>query len=192
MPPLSRRLLLQVLAGAVPTLGAACSRRSPDERDRVCVHVYPPTLELPPPLLQPGLPAPGARPQGLLDSGLPEFFLCSSTVGFRELFPYYWPPLESEFRRLAASMQVVFSVATITGAAEVASIEQRLSGESAPPGTRLVAALTYNDFTRAFSARILTAARAAHVDETVIIKDPSVPPYLCDFPGAQKKFRRQP
>ena len=192
MPSLSRRAILQVLAAALPTMGAACKRHSPDERDRVCVHVYPPTLELPEPLLASSPSDPRARPRGLLDSGLPEFFLCTTTVSFRDLFPYFWPPLESEFQHLAASVRVLFSVSMLSGAGDVAAIEQRLLKELAPPGTRMVAALTYNDFTRAFSRRVLTAARAAHVSEIVIFKDPAVPPYLCDFPAAQRKFRRQP
>lgn len=189
---LSRRGLLRVFLAALPTLGIACRRQSPDERDRVCAHVYPATLELPKPLLESEPWGPHARTEGLFDSGLPEFFLCTSRISFREVFPYFWPPLESEFQRLDASVRVIFSVPALSGAGDIASIKHHLLAASVLPGNLLVAAFTYNDFTRGLARDVFTAARAAKVAEIVVFKDPTVAPYLCEFPAVQRRFRREP
>jgi hypothetical protein len=168
-------------------------RASREERERVCVHVYPPALEIPGALLGPDGSVPEVRPRNLLDSGLPEFFLCATGVSFRDLFPYFWPPLEAEFKRLEGSMELLFSIGKLSGPLDAAAIERRLADIPAPPpGKLVVAAFTYNEFTRFLSGRLLRAARSSRVSETVIFKDPTVAPYLCDFPAVQRKFRRSP
>ncbi len=123
-------------------------------------------------------------------TGLPELFVCTSPVPFLQLFPYFWPVEPEELRRARDSVRVLFRFETIASAADAESAESWLSGRALPPGAAGV--FTYNDFTRFFARRLLLALRRAGAAEVVIFKDPSVPPYLCDEPARQKRFRRPP
>ena len=68
--------------------------------------------------------------------------------------------------------------------------ERWLAAQSLSGGS--VGVFTYNDFTRFFARRLLLAFRSAGLSEVVVFKDPRLPPYLCDAPARQKRFRRPP
>jgi hypothetical protein len=51
---------------------------------------------------------------------------------------------------------------------------------------------TLNNFTRYFIADILNLWQAFGVNEFVLFKDPSKPPYLCSYPSLQKGFKKPP
>ncbi len=192
MATFSRRRLLAVFEAAFPVAALSCRRRALRPDERVCVHVYPDSLALPQPLLAEfdGTPE---RPVGesAFATGLPEVFVCRTEVPVLRLFPYFWPVEPDELRMARASMSVLFAVERLAAAADAERATAWLAREAPlPPGTAGV--FTYNDRTRFFSAGVLRALRAARVAETVVFKDPSVPPWLCDEPAVQKRFRRPP
>jgi hypothetical protein len=191
MPTLTRRQLLDALLVALPLSSLACGSRDLLPEERVCVHVYPESLELPASVLQEFGVAPSQRDAASpFTTGLPELFVCTSSVPFLQLFPYFWPIASDEFQRARNSIRVFFQVDRLSSAIEAEKAERWLAAQALPAGS--VGALTYNDFTRFFARRILLAFRRAGVSEVVVFKDPSVPPWLCDAPARQKRFRRPP
>ncbi len=192
MATFSRRRLLAVFGSAFPVAALSCRSRALRPDERVCVHVYPESLALPRPLLAEYNAAP-ERPAGesAFATGLPELFVCRTEIPFLRLFPYFWPVEPGELRLARASMRVLFAVERLGAAVDAERAVAWLAREAPlPPGTAGV--LTYNDRTRFFCAGVLGALRAARVAETVVFKDPSVPPWLCDEPAVQKRFRRPP
>jgi hypothetical protein len=191
MATLTRRQLLDVLAMALPASSLACRSRALSPEERVCVHVYPDSLALPDSVLQDFGVAPTRRVAvGPFTTGLPELFVCTSSVPFLQLFPYFWPIATEELERARNSIRVLFQVDQLSASSDADGAERWLAGQSLPPGS--VGGFTYNDFTRFFARRLLLAFRSARLSEVVVFKDPRVSPYLCDAPARQKRFRRPP
>ena len=191
MPALTRRQLLDVLAVALPGALAACRSKALSPEERVCVHVYPESLALPASILEELGDAPARRlTVAPFTTGLPEILVCTSSVPFLQLFPYFWPVATEELRRARDSIRVLFQVEQLSSSGEADGAERWLAGQSLPAGS--VGVFTYNDYTRFFARRLLLAFRSARLSEVVVFKDPSVPPYLCDAPARQKRFRRPP
>ncbi len=193
MPTVSRRQLLELFAAAVPTAALACRSDAPFLDERVCVHVFPPSLALPAPLLE-ELGAPPQRQEGtaVFDTGLPELLVCATSVPFLQLFPYFWPLSQAEFDRCRRSIRILFSSQRLPGDSDENELGRWLSTSRPGDGPHLAGILTYNRFTRFHARRHLSAFRSAALPEIVVFKDPTVAPYLCDFPAAQKGFRRPP
>ncbi|HQR45470.1 MAG TPA: hypothetical protein PK598_05570, partial [Thermoanaerobaculia bacterium] len=129
-----------------------------------------------------------ARPP--FSTGLPDVFVCTTVVPFLQLFPYFWPVAPEEFRRASESIRVLFRVDELSSPGGAEEAERWLAGRELPPGAAGV--FTYNDFSRHFARRLLGAFRGAGLAEIVVFKDPSVPPWLCDAPAVQRRFRRPP
>jgi hypothetical protein len=191
MTTFTRRELLDVLAVALPCSLVACRSKALSPEETVCVHVYPESLAFPASLLEDLGVAPTRRPAVRpFTTGLPEIFVCTSSVPFLQLFPYFWPIASDELQRARNSIRVLFQVEQLSSNGEADGAERWLAGRSLPSGS--VGVFTYNDFTRFFARRLLLAFRSARLSEVVVFKDPSVPPYLCDAPARQKRFRRLP
>jgi len=52
--------------------------------------------------------------------------------------------------------------------------------------------LTLNDYTKYTCPHLIESCRINKIDELIIFKDPSRPPYLCSHPSQQKGFKRPP
>lgn len=73
--------------------------------------VYPESLALPESVLQDFGVAPSRRTAvSPFTTGLPELFVCTSSVPFLQLFPYFWPIATDEFQRARNSIRVLFQV----------------------------------------------------------------------------------
>lgn len=191
MANLTRRQLLDVLAVALPAGSLACNRRELLADERICVHVFPESLALPESLLEEFDAAPTRRPATApFATGLPELFVCSSSIPFLQLFPYFWPIETDELRRARESIRILFQLDLLGSSGDADGAERWLAGRALPAGS--VGVFTYNEFTRHFARRLLTAYRNAALSEIVVFKDPTVSPYLCDAPARQKRFRRPP
>ena len=193
MPIVSRRQLLKLFAGVVPTAALACRAKNPFLDERVCVHVFPKTLALPAPLLEDLGAPPNRRPgTAVFDTGLPELLVCATSIPFLQMFPYFWPLSQAEFDRCRRSIRLLFSIQQLPSDREERELEQWLSALRPEERPRLAAILTYNQSTRFHARRHLTAFRGAALPELVVFKDPTAAPYLCDYAAAQHGFRRPP
>ena len=193
---LSRREMLRFLTVVLPT--ALCGHKFIDyfDEELVCAHVFEPSQKLPAPLLEIHAKS-GERTEGksYFQIGLPELILCRTELRLLEIFAYFWPITRPEIRRFQDSSQVLFHLPVIEHVDQFAELETVLSrnGEKpkSPEGS-LAVILTLNDYTRHASRRLVEICRSKGVDEIVIFKDPSKPPYLCRYPSQQKGFKKKP
>lgn len=193
---LSRREMLRFLTVVLPT--ALLGYRVIDyfDEELVCVHVYEPSQNLPAPLMEINA-GPENRIEGdsYFQIGLPELILCRTELRLLAIFAYFWPITRPEIQRFQDSSQVLFRLPVIEHVDQIAELETALSRASAkhkPPGFSLAVILTLNDYTQYSSRRLIDICRGKGVDEIVIFKDPSRPPYLCSYPSQQKGFKKKP
>lgn len=195
MAEMSRRELLRRLSLATLTGFAGSPQTDWFGEELVCVHIYGPKDPLPAPLLEKPRRPPRRRSTGeYFQIGLPELAVCSTRTPLLTLFQYFWPFTREERDQLRGSVKSHFTRETLAGAADLEEFVRYMrEHREALRSTGPVAVLfTYNDFTRHWAAELVAACRDAAVDELVLFKDPSRPPYLCEFPSRQKGFKKPP
>lgn len=198
MTELSRRDFLQRLAAAYGgAVISGCSRKGDRfAAERVCIHVLHPGEFIPAPLLE--KTAPRSRRNATRDYfniGLPELIVCESRTRLLDLFQYFWPFSRDDFERLQKAVDIRYQKATIDAALDVAEFAAYLSEHKSKLGRASANAavlFTFNEFTQPWTPSIVAACRGAAIQEFVVFKDPTEPPYLCDYPAKQKGFKRPP
>ena len=193
---LSRREMLRFLSLVLPTAFFGYRIIDYYDAERVCAHVYELSQNLPDPLLKINAKS-AKRIQGraYFQIGLPELILCRTEIRLVEIFAYFWPITRPEIKRFQNSSTVLFRRPVIEHVDQVAELETALSRTGArptPAKSSLAVMLTLNDYTRNAIPRLLDTCRGKGVDEIVIFKDPSKPPYLCSYPSQQKGFKKKP
>ena len=193
---LSRREMLRFLTVVLPTALSGYRVIDYFDEELICVHVYEPSQKLPGPLLEIYTKS-GKRIEGgsYFQIGLPELILCRTEIKLLEIFAYFWPITRPEIQRFQESSKVLFRLSAIEHVDQVAELETALSRNSEkqkPPECSLAVILTLNDYTRNACRRLVDICRGKGVDEMVIFKDPSKPPYLCSYPSQQKGFKKKP
>ena len=193
---LSRREILRFLTVVLPT--ALCGYKITNYLDEelACVHVYEFSQNLPAPLLDINSKSVKRIEGGpYFQIGLPELILCRTEIRLLKIFAYFWPITRPEIHRFQNSSKVLFRLPVIENVDQVAELGTTLSRtgkkQKAPEGS-LAVILTLNDYTRNVSRRFIDICRGREVDEFVIFKDPSKPPYLCSYPSQQKGFKKKP
>jgi hypothetical protein len=188
--------MLRFLTVVLPT--ALCGYKFIDyfDEELVCGHVFEPSLKLPTPLLEIHAKS-ERRTEGkfYFQIGLPELILCRTESRLREIFAYFWPITRPEIKRFQDSSTVLFHLPVIEHVGQVAALEtalNRTSTNQISPEGSLAVILTLNDYTLHATPRLVDICRAEAVDEIVIFKDPSKPPYLCSYPSQQKGFKKKP
>lgn len=192
---LTRRQVIKVFCLSMPAALLASNAFGRSEDDHLCVHVYSPNGSIPEPLLQHHEKKESHSPEKeYFQSGLPEFMLCTSEVKFVDLFQYFWPISQEEFRHMREAIEVKFAKPELSdrGMEEFSIFLDRHGGLSIPQGMTSAIVLTLNDHTVQYVSEVVQIARHKNIAELVIFKDPSKPPYLCSFPAEQKGFRRPP
>jgi hypothetical protein len=192
MRGMTRRECLQrlLLLLAAPVVG--CGRkRDPFAEQCVCIHVFEAGDPLPSPLLRAPRVLAELKPAPRdFDVGLPDLMVCSTRIRFLDLFRTFWPftlARREELRRQAAVAYRVPAVRTADDVARLAAFLRAERGRLAVEGARVAVVFVLHGGNRGLLPGVVRAARGAAADEIVILKDPSVPPYLCDFPSRQLK-----
>lgn len=185
------------IVGAIWGLLASSGSRRGDSigRERVCAHVYRPSVYIPPPLLSYDRPVASTRSS--FQIGIPELVLCRARRGFTELFPYFWPLERAEFEALKRSISVEWSSPELSDQGAVSSFRERLEAlgrtlSSPSPTLQTSVVLTYTQSTLPWVFGVAEACRSLKASELLVFKDPTVAPYLCELPRLQKGFRREP
>ncbi len=191
---LSRREMLRFLTVVLPTSLFSYKVSDYFDEELVCVHVYQLSQKLPSPLLEVNSTS-AKRHEGAsyYQIGLPELILCRTEIRLLEIFSYFWPVTRPEIKRFQDSSTVLFRLPVIENLDQVAELETALARTSAKqtsPDYSLAVILTLNDYTRHASRRLIDICRGKGVDEIVIFKDPSKPPYLCSYRSQQKGFKK--
>ena len=193
---LSRREFLRFLFIALPATLFGFKSRDNFDRELVCVHVYNPAQVLPEPLLIQSSEIGQRRPnKKYFQIGLAELILCRTEMKLLDMFQYFWPVSRPEVKRLRGSIKILFEKPVIEGVNSLIDFQKIVEKQNnLRPGKKeaLVVILTLNDYTKYGCALIADICRSNGIDEFVIFKDPSRPPYLCSYPSQQKGFKRPP
>lgn len=198
MAALSRREFLLRLAAAYGGVVLCGCNRNRDRfaSERVCIHVFRPREVIPVPLLQRTNPV--ARRDSMTEYfniGLPELVVCETQSSLLDTFQYFWPFSRSDFETLEKSITIRYQTSTIDVAQQVSEFALFLRSNkvrAANAGASTAVIFTFNEATQPWSATIADACRESGVEELVVFKDPTIPPYLCDYPAKQKGFKRPP
>lgn len=166
------------------------------DEELVCAHVYALSQDLPDPLLEINEES-EKRIEGesCFQIGLPELFLCRAQIRFLDIFAYFWPITQPEIQRFQNSSKVLFSLPVIEHIDQLAGLETALNRTGEKQKNKkgsLAVILTLNRYTRNACHRLVHICRQKGVEEMVIFKDPSKPPYLCSYPSLQKGFKKKP
>jgi len=193
---LSRREMLRFLAIALPAALFGFKTRDYFDKELVCVHVYDPGRNLPEPLLA------RSRKLGQRSSsaeyfqiGLPELILCRTEMKLLEMFQYFWPVTRPEVKQLQGSVKVIYKQPVIEDIDKIADLQKILAAQNNLPQDKkagLAVILTLNDYTKQACPHLIEICRTNRIDELILFKDPSRPPYLCSHPSQQKGFKRPP
>jgi hypothetical protein len=193
---LSRREMMRFLILALPTSLFGYKSRDYFDEELVCSHVYRFTQALPEPLLeQYAKTAKRSQNKEHFQIGLPELILCRTQVKFLEMFQYYWPVSRPEIQRLQRSIKILFKQPVIEDIDNLSAFQKILQKQNNLHERRiasLAVIFTLNDYTKHGCPRIVDICRSGSIDELLIFKDPSRPPYLCSYPSQQKGFKRPP
>ena len=193
---LSRREMLRFLTVVLPTALFGYKLIDYFDEELVCVHVYSLSQDLPTPLLESNQESEersGGR--SCFQIGLPELILCRTEIRLLDMFAYFWPITRPEIQRFQNSSKVLFSLPIIEQVDQLARLETALdrTGEKQKSQkASLALILTLNRYTRNACYRLVHICRQKGVEEIVIFKDPSKPPYLCSYPSQQKGFKKKP
>ena len=196
---LTRREFLQRLTGAYAAalIGGCSRRRDWFAKEQVCIHILRPREFIPAPLTE---TTDVARPvrraaDEYFNIGLPELAFVESRGKLLELFQYFWPFSREDLDAFERSVEIRYQKGRLNTLADATEFAGYLREHRPEPGRRGLSAavvFTWNDFTRQWSPQIATACRDSGVDEFVVFKDPTVAPYLCEYPAEQRGFKRPP
>jgi hypothetical protein len=199
MSKFTRRQILQILSLILPASAFAFrSERAQDAFDKklVCVHIFQPGFKIPDPLWERYnlIPVRG-KPSDLFNLKIPELLLCRADKKFLSIFEYFWPIERAEFNDALRKVTVKYENAKITEKSDISEFSgwlESIHAESKRNIKKTAVIFTLNEFTRYFAADILNLWQTYGINEFVLFKDPSKPPYLCSYRSLQKGFKRPP
>lgn len=196
MKSLTRREMLKMLSMLFPAAVIKCQSDDVFAEERVCVHVYNHDIVIPEPLLKRYKQVPTrSKTIQLFQIGIPEILVCTTPANLLLSFPYFWPLTRDEFKQVQNRITVWFQQAELAVKQDITKLkkyleEHRNALRSKNEKTALLTVL--NDYTKYWIADVLDVWKQSSLDEVLIFKDPTRPPYLCDYPALQKGFKRPP
>jgi hypothetical protein len=188
--------MLRFLAIALPTTLFGFNTRDYFYKELVCVHIYDPSQDLPEPLLAQSWKF-GQRSVGTeyFQIGLPELILCRTEMKLLEMFQHFWPVTRPEVKRLQGLVKIIYTQPVMGDIGKIADLQKILEEQNNLLQSKkeaLAVILTLNDYTKYACPHLIEICRTNTIEELVIFKDPSRPPYLCSHPSQQKGFKRPP
>ena len=193
---LSRREMLRFLTVVLPTALFGYNVIDYFDEELVCVHVFALSQKLPGPLLESNQKSEKRIEGGsYFQIGLPELILCRTEIRLLDIFAYFWPITRPEIQRFQNSSKVLFSLPIVEHVDQLSGLDTALTRTGKKQKSQkgsLAVILTLNSYTRNACHRLVNICREKGVAEMVIFKDPSRPPYLCNYPSQQKGFKKKP
>jgi hypothetical protein len=193
---LTRRELLKMLSILLPASLVKCGKSDVFVWERVCVHIFNHGIAIPEPLLKRYERIPRRNPKRtFFQVGIPELLVCTTPAGLLESFLYFWPLTREEFRQAHRRMNVHYQVNAIATRSDIHNLQTYLQDHGSslrPRDTKTALVAVLNDYTKFWMGEVMDIWKNSALDEVVILKDPTRPPYLCDYPALQKGFKRPP
>ena len=193
---LSRREILRLMMIALPASFFGFWARNYFDEELVCVHVYDLAQALPEPLLQRSNQIEKRfKNKEYFQIGLPEMILCRTKMKLLDMFNYFWPVSRPEIKRLQGSITIEFKKSVIEDINNLGDFQKILKNQNnvcQDQKGSLALILTLNNYTKHVCPLLIDMCHNSGIEELVIFKDPSRPPYLCTYPSQQKGFKRPP
>ncbi len=111
------------------------------------------------------------------------------------MFQYFWPVSRQEITRFQKAIEIQYKILKIHATKNLRNLEKILDTQNnyhLSKAASLAIILTLNDYTRHICNHLVGICKKYDVDELVIFKDPTKPPYLCSYPSRQKGFKKPP
>ena len=196
MEYLSRREMLHFLAIVLPATLMGFKGKDYFDKELVCIHIYNLDQPLPKPMLEKAKRIKNRLPgKEYFQIGMPELILCRLEMSLLDMFQYYWPVSRSEIRHLQKKIKILFKkqvIEKIDALDDFQKVLDRKINVLQHSKELLAVILTVNDYTIHACPNIVHICQSKGVNELIIFKDPSQPPYLCSYPSQQKGFKRPP
>ena len=195
----TRRQVLQMLSLILPASAFGFrieGSQDAFDKELVCVHIFQPGFKIPDPLLEryKRIPVRG-NPPDLFNLRIPELLLCRTDKDFLSIFEYFWPIERAELHDALRKVTIKYERVKITEKSDISEFSgllESIRAKSKGNIRKTAVIFTLNEFTRYFAADILNLWQTFGINEFVLFKDPSKPPYLCSYPSLQKGFKRPP
>lgn len=196
MSKYTRREILQILLMGYPSLLLGCKKDDDIfDDERVCVHIFNSSISFPEPLLKKYDKIPKRGGSNFFNIGIPELIICTTSSSFLNMFQYFWPITRNEFQQINGVISILCKISEIRSresikhiATQIKSQENNLKADS----IKSALLFTYNDYTKYWCSDLISLWKDVSIQEFVLFKDPTISPYLCDFPSLQKGFKRPP
>ena len=196
MCKLSRREMLRFFAIALPATLFGFKTGDYFDKELVCVHVYDPSQKLPAPLLaQFRRIDQRSSDTEYFQIGLPELILCRTEIRLLEMFQYFWPVARAEVKQMQGLVKIIYKRPVLDDDVKIEELQKILKKQNNHRPSKkdsLAVILTLNEYTRFACPDLIQICRTHKINELIIFKDPSRPPYLCSHPSPQKGFKRPP
>ena len=196
MNKFTRREIIQLLWLLFPATLLGFREKDIFDKELVCVHIFQPAFRIPDPLLTQYRIIPERNKfRNLFHVGIPELLLCTTEIKFLSIFRYFWPITRSKFQNSYEQISVKYNKLELNEKKDILDFSRYLKrnwNESKKEDSKSAIIFTYNDMTKYFASEIISQWKGFGIDELVLFKDPSKPPYLCSHPSLQKGFKRRP
>ena len=196
MNKFTRREMLQLLGLLFPATLLGFREKDSFDEELVCAHIFQPTFRLPEPLLTKYRSIPERNKlKNLFHVGIPELLLCTTEIKFLSIFQYFWPITRSEFQSSYKQIFIEYQKLELNEKQDILDFSRYLTSNwngSKKEDSKSAIIFTYNDMTKYFASEIISQLQGFDIEELVLFKDPSKPPYLCSYPSLQKGFKRPP
>jgi len=196
MNKFTRREILQFLGLLFPAALLGFREKDSFDEELVCVHIFQPAFQIPEPLLTQYKIIPERNKlKNLFHVGIPELLLCATEIKFLSIFQYFWPITRSEFQSSYEKISLKYNKLELNEKKDILDFSRYLKSNwngSKKEDSKSAIIFTYNDMTKYFASEIISQWQGFGIEELVLFKDPSKPPYLCSYPSLQKGFKRRP
>jgi hypothetical protein len=196
MNKFTRREILQFLGLLFPAALLGFREKDSFDEELVCVHIFQPAFQIPEPLLTQYKIIPERNKlKNLFHVGIPELLLCTTEIKFLSIFQYFWPITRSEFQSSYEKISLKYNKLELNEKKDILDFSRYLKSNwngSKKEDSKSAIIFTYNDMTKYFASEIISQWQGFGIEELVLFKDPSKPPYLCSYPSLQKGFKRRP
>ena len=196
MNKFTRREILQFLGLLFPAALLGFREKDSFDEELVCVHIFQPAFQIPEPLLTQYKIIPERNKlKNLFHVGMPELLLCTTEIKFLSIFQYFWPITRSEFQSSYEKISLKYNKLELNEKKDILDFSRSLKSNwngSKKQDSKSAIIFTYNDMTKYFASEIISQWQGFGIEELVLFKDPSKPPYLCSYPSLQKGFKRPP
>jgi len=191
----TRREILKIIIMAYPSVLSGCKKGNDVFDDElVCIHIFNSEISFPEPLLKNYERIP-KRKGHFFNIGIPELLVCTTSSSFLKMFQYFWPITHDEFQQINGVISIKGKVPEVRSKEDIDRLALQISSQensAKANGMKSALLFTYNDYTKYWCAHSISLWKEMGIEEFVLFKDPTISPYLCDFPSLQKGFRRPP